>query len=965
MGVAPSVEIMAVKIRPNATTAVGAAGIVYAVIAGAKVINISWGTPFEAGILRDALHFARHNGVFVAIAAGNSGDNERFYPAAFDSAFVVAAGNSDGFMTDFSTFGSHIDIVAPGEDILSLRARGTDMYADGGEPGVRIIGADSLYYLSDGTSMSAPVVVGTAALLWSVRPDLNLNQMEDIIRMGADDLIDPLNRGDTLIGPDTLSGYGYIDAASSYNLLLNGGVRFIDPTSRNRYTGDFDIVVTSVAGYSGMWKMEYKFEESVNDWQLLNEGTISNSDTVALVFSSTSESGNLQLRLTDQFGNENILAVVYVRDKVIEISFPADNQEMKYTTPIIGSVYGFDFDSMAVFSRKQGGALTKLSSSTGEYFDSLLVTWSVSGADTGNFTLYMYGYFGGGLLKDSVKVHVSSAFAAGWPKSFGGFSAMSPACGDIDGDGKKELIVGTSNGLQAFHYNGNRVSGFPVLVGKDVRSVPALYDLDNDSKLDIVCTTEKGIHAFKFNGQSVSGWPVEYYTGVIPFGFGFPNPTIGPLGNGSDSVVMIINKRGQILAYNFDGTSYFHSLGGLFTSFDPRVTDFLSYGGQSSPFVTSTDINDDGIAEIIGAYSSLAFPYEGVGLFESTTGRPAFGRSNELVLPIPTVLGTILADLDNDKFPEIISTTIDSGGIPQIWALKNGTTVLPGWPVAMPAVTDWIGSYPTAADLDLDGVPEILCTFFEFDIAALYIFRADGSSYIPRDGRPVGEALIEPVTFGVPSVANVIGDEHPEILIRSGHILPGTGTEKLYIYDYLLQRVDGWPQQTPARPNSVVSSRYAPLVDDINGDGLVELVLLSDANELLVWKFDASYENGKNSAKFLVDSRNSGIVIAPDIVTDIGDDELSVLPQSFALNQNYPNPFNPTTTIEFSVPEKSEVRVEVFNILGQKVRTLVNAELSVGNYNAVFDAGELSSGIYFYRLLSGDKNITKKMILLK
>lgn len=965
VGVAPWAEIMAIKIQPNATTAVGAAGIIYAVIAGAKVINISWGTPFEAAILRDALKFARANGVFVAIAAGNSGDNQRFYPAAFDSAFVVAAGNSDGFMTDFSTFGAHVDVVAPGEDILSLRAAGTDMYAEVGEPGVRIIGGDSLYYLSDGTSMSTPVVVGEAAFLWGIRADLNLNQMEDLIRMGAVDLIDPRDTGDVLVGPDTLSGYGYISVTGSYELLINGGLRFLCPIPRNRYTGDVDIKILPVAGYSGSWRVEYRFVESGNEWQLLDEGNISTGDTIALNFSSVESSGNLQLRLVDQFGGGNSLTVVYVRSKAVDISYPANNQEVKYTTPIIGSVYGGGYDSMLVLSKKQGAGLTYLTSSSGEYFDSLLVNWSVSGLDTGNFTIYLYGYFDTGVTKDSVKVHISSAFAAGWPRSFNGFAALSPASGDIDGDGKKELIVGTSNGLNAFRHDGSTLPGFPILVGKDVRCVPAIYDIDYDNRPDIICTTEDTIHAIKYNGQYVSGWPKSYYTGTIPFGFGFPNPTIAPLGNGTDSVVMLLNKRGQILAYNYDGTPYFHSLGGLFASFDPRITDFLSYGGQSSPMVTSVDLNSDGVFEIIGSYSAFVFPYEGIGLFESTTGRPAFGRFDELVLHSPTILGTTLADLNNDDIPEIISTTIDSGGVPRVWVLKNGMTVMPGWPVEMPAVTDWIGSYPTAADLDLDGTPEILCTFFYFDIAALYIFKADGSSYIQRSDRPVGEALIEPVTFGVPMVANLVGDEHPEIIIRSGYLLPGTGSEKLYIYDYLLERVPGWPQPTPARPNTVVSSQYASMVDDLDGDGKVELVLLSDANDLLVWNFEASSENGKNSTKFLADSLNSGILNQGDFSTGVGDGKEPELPNEFTLSQNYPNPFNPTTTIDFSLPKREKIRLEVFNILGQKVVTLVDKELSAGSHKAEFDSGGLSSGIYFYRLTSGNNVISKKMNLIK
>ncbi len=965
VGVAPWVEIMAVKIQPNATTAVGAAGIVYAVIAGAKVINISWGSPFEAAILRDALDFARANGVFVAIAAGNSGDNQRFYPAAFDSAFVVAAGNSDGFMTDFSTFGAHVDVVAPGEDILSLRAEGTDMYAEVGEPGVRIIGDDSLYYLSDGTSMSTPVVVGEAALLWGFRSDLNLDQVEDMIRMGAVDLIDPLDTGDVLIGPDTISGYGYIDVAGSYNLLVNGGLRFLSPIPRNRYTGDIDIKILPVAGYSGSWQIEYRFVEGDSNWQIFDEGTISNGDTVSLTFSSTESSGNLQFRLVDQFGGGNSLTVVYVRNKVVDIFYPVNNQEVKYTTPIIGSVYGAGFDSMLVLSKKQGAGLTYLTSSSGEYFDSLLVNWSVSGIDTGNFTIYLYGYFDTGVTKDSVKVHISSAFAAGWPRSFNGFASLSPASGDIDGDGKKELIVGTSNGLNAFRFDGTTLPGFPVLKGKDVRCVPAIYDIDYDNRLDIICTTEDTIHVFKYNGQYVPGWPKSYYTGTIPFGFGYPNPTIAPLGNGTDSVVMLLNKRGQILAYNFDGTPYFYSLGGLFASFDPRITDFLSYGGQSSPMVTSFDLDNDGLFEVIGSYSALTYPYEGIGLFESTTGRPAFGRFDELVLHSPSILGSTLADLDNDNIPEVISTTVDSGGIPRIWVLKNGMTVMPGWPVEMPAVTDWIGSYPTAADLDLDGVPEILCTFFYFDIASLYIFKADGSSYIERGGRPIGEALTEPVTFGVPMVANLVGDEHPEIIIRSGYILPGTGSEKLFIYDYLLERIPGWPQATPARPNTVVSSQYAPMVDDLNADGKVELVLLSDANELLVWNFEASSENGKNSTKFLADSRNSGILNQSDISTDVGDNDSPELPDEFNLSQNYPNPFTPSTAIEFSLPIRGIVKLEVFNVLGQRVATLVDQELSGGKHSVNFNGKEFSSGIYFYKLTSGNDVLSKKMSLVK
>jgi len=965
VGIAPDAEIMAVKIRPNATTAVGAAGIIYAVIAGAKAINISWGTPFESGVLRDALKFARDNQVFVSIAAGNTGDNQRFYPAAFDSSFTVGAGNSNGYLTDFSSYGAHIDIVAPGEDILSLRADGTDMYRDAGEPGVRIIGEDSLYYLSDGTSMAAPMVVGAAALIWSIRPDLNLNQLEEIIRMGADDMIDPLNRGDTLAGPDSLSGYGSLNIAASYDLVTNGGLQFSKPILRDRLTDQFEIVLKTVSGYSGEWLLEYRFQESSLDWRFLADGEISNLDSVSVIFLSNELNGNLLLKVTDKFGSSSSLSVVYVRANKIEIVSPVNGQELKYSTPIIGSAYGLGFDSMEVFSRNALGTLIKLTSSSGEYFDSLLHNWAVSGVDTGNFKIYLYGYFSNSIIADSVSVHVKSAFATGWPAKYRGIGAISPAVADLNGDGNKELVIGTTSGLAVFTHDGISLPNFPKLIGINMRSVPALYDIDHDGLPEIICTNASGIHVFNHDGSYAKGWPVECYTGRIPFGYGYPNPTIAALGDGQDSVIMIINKHGDILAYNFDGSSYFSALDGLFGSFNPRVTNFLSFGGQTSPFVTTADVNGDGLFDVVGGYSILTFPYEGIGLFESTTGRPFDGKEDEVVTHIPTVLGTVLADLNNDGKPEIIATGIDSSGIPAIWAIENGTEMVNGFPVFMPALKGWIGSYPVVADLDLDGRPEILCTFFEFDIGALYIFNADGTPYLGLGDKPAGQAVIELVTFGTAVVADLTGDKHPEIVIRGGHILPGTGTEQVFIYDYELRPIKDWPNPTPARPSTVFSSRYSPLIDDLDNDGKVELILISDANEMLVWDFDASSNNGKNTGRFLADNRNSGTVVLNGIPTDIQDEISQSLPLGFTLKQNYPNPFNPQTTFTFSLPVASHANLSIYNILGQKVVTVLDKRLSAGEHSIIFDASDLPTGIYFYRLTSENATITKKMVLIK
>ena len=89
------------------------------------------------------------------------------------------------------------------------------------------------------------------------------------------------------------------------------------------------------------------------------------------------------------------------------------------------------------------------------------------------------------------------------------------------------------------------------------------------------------------------------------------------------------------------------------------------------------------------------------------------------------------------------------------------------------------------------------------------------------------------------------------------------------------------------------------------------------------------------------------------------------LPVRFALEQNYPNPFNPTTTIKFSLGKASNVKLIIFNLLGQKVETVFDARMNAGTYTVPFDASRLSSGVYFYRLEAGDFISLKKMMLLK
>jgi Secretion system C-terminal sorting domain len=93
--------------------------------------------------------------------------------------------------------------------------------------------------------------------------------------------------------------------------------------------------------------------------------------------------------------------------------------------------------------------------------------------------------------------------------------------------------------------------------------------------------------------------------------------------------------------------------------------------------------------------------------------------------------------------------------------------------------------------------------------------------------------------------------------------------------------------------------------------------------------------------------------------------EVKVVPNQYTLYQNYPNPFNPTTTIKFNLPQAAEVNLTVYNILGEKVMTLANGMLEAGFHSVEFNASNLASGTYIYRLQASNFVETKKMMLIK
>jgi hypothetical protein len=148
-------------------------------------------------------------------------------------------------------------------------------------------------------------------------------------------------------------------------------------------------------------------------------------------------------------------------------------------------------------------------------------------------------------------------------------------------------------------------------------------------------------------------------------------------------------------------------------------------------------------------------------------------------------------------------------------------------------------------------------------------------------------------------------------------------------------------------------------------DGPYTLAAVSDSG-----KTNVNVESGKSYKFYVLSEDNVGNteqnpVSFKDIAITSVDDEKEMLPLKFDLAQNYPNPFNPVTKIRYSLINSGQITLKIYDLLGREVKTLVNGIKNKGIYEVEFDATNLASGIYFYRLVQNNNSIVKKMMILK
>lgn len=474
--------------------------------------------------------------------------------------------------------------------------------------------------------------------------------------------------------------------------------------------------------------------------------------------------------------------------------------------------------------------------------------------------------------------------------------------------------------------------------------------------------------------------------------------------------VLMINNKGEIYAWHYNGDLVIPGNNGIFAQAVPSVT-------EGFPCLAVADLDGDNINEVIaGAANENA---GGIYIWK-IDGTP-------LLVPgdypdkFTCIYGIAVTDVDAKGDLEVI-TFGENNEHPVVCAFKKNGSQANGYPIILNDLIagSWFGNPPAIGDLERDGILEIVVSMWTLGEARIYGWHQDGTPLSPsgplvfykspdierkkevlsRSGLNRLEVMTEiknmsqkklgsfvssfkdtifasmAETFGNPVLTDVDGDGNVDIIVRAGNYL-SSGYERVFAWDCEGNLIPGFPLFASAEPTILNNFPYSPVMADIDKDGKLDLIIATDwpENKLICWKFNTNYlPKTMHWPKYMHDKWNSGIFRLEDY-TDVKEEEEIQIPSSFSLSQNYPNPFNPTTRIQFRVGslefrQSIHTTLTIYNILGQRVRTLVNENKSPGRYEILWDGKddkgkEVSSGVYFYQFKAGEFKETKRMVLLR
>ncbi|MDF1798498.1 MAG: VCBS repeat-containing protein [Planctomycetota bacterium] len=395
-----------------------------------------------------------------------------------------------------------------------------------------------------------------------------------------------------------------------------------------------------------------------------------------------------------------------------------------------------------------------------------------------------------------------------WTQQTGRYQLASPSIGDVDGDGWDEVVLVTASALgtgspqlHVWRHDGTSLAGFPIDLTSGSLVPAALADLDGDGKLELLIAGST-LDVFDHTGTAVPGWGHS---------LGVRDLSVGDIDGDGRPEVVVARTSSSAISYEHDGTY----------KVDYSIPSFPFFQWESAPALA--DLDGDGDLEVIGRGTDSVAIWHGDGSL--TAGSP-------VAVPGGTTARPVVADLDGDGSLELVITADTyvpfQPGLDLMYVLSSTGTVLPGWPQS---VAMSIHDQPSVADLDGDGDLEVVLTGGSSggapQVFALHHtgVAVAGFPVVPQSGVPaIGRSA---VTFG-----DVDGDELPELLLQVGNAIfaiDGDGSD-----------LPGFPFVLPAAVSSATSSP-APVLADLDKDGLAELVATASSDLTKVQQLDVPF----------------------------------------------------------------------------------------------------------------------------